>query len=532
LKIKGYQIDEILAEREELTLVRATQTSLDRPVFIKIIKELQSDAEVLKRFSQEARLLARLNHPNIITIHELDVSEKQPHIVLEYFAGKNLAEFAEELGSLESDLLIKIAFQTLSGCAKAHNSGILHGDLKPENILINDDGLIKLTDFGLASLLDGGSMPVAGSPGFMAPELALGEERSEGSDIFALGMTLYVLATGSNPLLGSDLTESLNLSIQKEPPDLDNLRDDLPPLFVQLVKRMILKAPHERIPSCDRAIENLMQEFQAPDLSNSSLTQVNHPDIDIHPATWMGKYKLWVGVIGVLVLVFIFSLLLDWPWNHGRPVIKNAVPPGVAKTLQAEDTSDPSETVALKQTSHSDSLYPGSTISSALPLQKSIDLPSTVVKDKVNKIELGSLYIAASPWAEVIIDDKNIGLTPLFKPISLKPGEHTVQFLHPEYPQINKTVLIEAGVLDSLALNWSKSLGFLRVTVNPWAEVYINSKSYDLTPIERPIPLQPGEFQLFLKNPGFPPWNQFLSVEAGDTLNVNVRLRKADVSDR
>ncbi|MCF6239088.1 MAG: PEGA domain-containing protein, partial [Candidatus Marinimicrobia bacterium] len=144
------------------------------------------------------------------------------------------------------------------------------------------------------------------------------------------------------------------------------------------------------------------------------------------------------------------------------------------------------------------------------------------------KLNPGRLYLIANPWATIWIDSLKVGVTPLPEPISITTGQHTVQFMHPNYPDITKQIWVEAGQADTLSMNWSAELGFLQLTVHPWAKVYVDSKSYDTTPIHQAIPLQPGEFQLLLTNPNYPPWNQYLHVGAGDTLRVNVRLRKSE----
>lgn len=533
MRIKGYKIEEVLAERQDLTLIRGTQKSLNRPVFIKILNDLDAESDILTAFSREAQLLAQLNHPNIITIYELNVTEQQPYLVLEYFVGEDLYHYSHRVGTLDAESLINIAFQILSGCAKAHENGILHGDLKPENILINGDGLAKLTDFGLASILTGKNDILAGSPGFLAPELALGEQRSELTDIYAMGMTLYTLAAGENPLLGKNLTESLNLAIQQEPPSLDKVRDDLPPLFVRLVKNMIAKAPHDRIQSCERAIELLIQEFQAPKLSKLAVNSAQA--ISISPSSTPRRTTplLW-GFLIMALVVSIFGInMVKGLWNNEEPsaVETSIISPAIPEQSISDSANTPMQD-SLKQTTHE---KPAQEQDIQSPIVETNKLEATQVSTDDEKTQNepsmpGFLHLAASPWAEIHIDGQDAGFTPMPEAIRLDDGEHTVHFLHPDFPEIIKTVTVESGIHDTLAINWSQSFGFLMVNVHPWAEIYINSISHDLTPLERPIPLQPGEYQLLLKNPDYAPWHQFHSIEAGDTLFLNVRLNASDNS--
>lgn len=527
MKIKGYEIEQVLADREDLTIAKAIQTSLDRPVFLKILKELKTEPEVMERFTSEARLLAKLNHPNIVTVFDLDISESQAIIALEYFEGEDLASFAGHESLLDLEQLISISFQVLTGCAQAHERDIIHGDIKPENILINQDGLIKLTDFGLASILGQARGPVSGTSGFMAPELALGEPPSANTDIFAIGMTLYVMATGQNPLLGSDITESLNLSIQHDPEMLSELRDDLPESFVQLVHRMITKAPHERIKSCERALELLREEHRPPAVSGQD-SRVTTQDNEVSSQARSYSVRRWSAIaLSIPVILIISIFMFGWPWTIRTEKFSEVDPPSITNSRIAVDSLEAlrdEETTKAKAVVMTDAVTP-TAVDPVADFVAEVEEPENTSLG-VTTDSVGRLYLAASPWAEIHIDGMKIGVTPIVEPVTLGSGDHIVQFLHPDYPDLLKNVRIKPGEVDSLTLNWSKSLGFLRVTVNPWAEVFINSRSYDLTPLARPIPLQPGEFQLFLKNPDFPPWNQFLSVAAGDTLNVNVRLQK------
>ncbi|MCF7802202.1 MAG: serine/threonine protein kinase, partial [Candidatus Marinimicrobia bacterium] len=259
LKIKGYRIEEILEERDDIIIAKAIQESLDRTVFLKILTRLVDAPDIRQQFTHEARLLAKLNHPNIVTIHEFHAQQDPPYLVLEYFPGEDLSRVLKKDGPLSSQSLSSVMQQALSGCAKAHTVGILHRDLKPANLLMDPDGLVKLTDFGLAAVLDQARQPVAGSPGYLAPELALGEAPTIQSDIYALGMTFYTLAAGSNPLIGKNLNDTLNLAIKSNPKNLSELRPDIPAKMATLIHRMISKDAQDRYQDCDAILEQLRE---------------------------------------------------------------------------------------------------------------------------------------------------------------------------------------------------------------------------------------------------------------------------------
>jgi serine/threonine protein kinase/tetratricopeptide (TPR) repeat protein len=243
---------------------RATDLELQRDVAIKVLREeLASDPERLRRFEQEARSASALNHPNIITIHEIARVDSTPYIAMELVDGVTLRELLHD-GPLPTDKLLQISTQLAEGLAKAHTAGIVHRDLKPENIMITRDGFVKILDFGLAkltasilprrSLGEGGSNVatmakddtspgmIMGSVGYMSPEQAKGKTADFRADQFAFGAILYEMATGKRTFQGDTPMETLS-AIIKEKPDL---RTDLPANLQTMVERCLGKSPEER----------------------------------------------------------------------------------------------------------------------------------------------------------------------------------------------------------------------------------------------------------------------------------------------
>ena len=534
MKIKGFKIDQLVVERQELSIVKATQISLNRPVFLKILKDLESDKVILERFEQEAKLLARLNHPNIVTIYEFCLTERHPYLALEYFEGVDLAVHLKQHQPLSAKSLISIYKQVLTGCSKAHLAGVLHSDIKPENLLINQDGLVKISDFGLASLLGSNDGQLVGTPGYMAPELALGESISVLTDIYAVGMTFYTLAGGENPLKGDNLSDSLNRAIQMDPPDLRITRPDLSEDLIQLIERMIAKTPHERLKSCDRALELLGEiEPGGEDSDLSKVGLVSHQE-KAPTIQHLANKRVWFLFAVIVTLAIMLGYLLLWEDPESTAVSSDEIRSQFPESGTNASTSEQSQTtlITLEPEQEPKPEPDAGELSIALDEAAAVDSISLSTEGDAPKtapnLNPGLLYVIVNPWATIWIDSLKIGVTPLPEPISITAGQHTVQFMHPNYPDITKQIWVAADQADTLSMNWSSELGFLQLTVHPWAEVYVDSKSYDTTPIHQAIPLQPGEFQLLLTNPNYPPWNQYLHVGAGDTLRVNVRLRKSE----
>jgi Tol biopolymer transport system component/predicted Ser/Thr protein kinase len=244
---------------------RARDTRLGREVALKVLPEaLAEDRERLSRFEQEARAASALNHPNIVTIHEIGRDGETTFIAMELVDGKTLRELAAS-GPMPVRKILQYAAQVAEGLAKAHGAGIVHRDLKPENVMVTKDGFVKILDFGLAKLVEAGSdgasaMPTLGKPethpgtvlgtvGYMSPEQASGEPLDYRSDQFSLGSILYELATGKKPFQRKTAAETLSAIIREEPEAVAKLRPELPPPVRWIVERCLAKDREERFAS-------------------------------------------------------------------------------------------------------------------------------------------------------------------------------------------------------------------------------------------------------------------------------------------
>jgi len=242
---------------------RARDTRLQREVAVKVLPaELSSDAARLKRFEREARSASALNHPNIVTIHEVGQSDSTSFIVMELVDGKTLRELLYA-GPLPLRKLLSIAAQVADGLAKAHASGIVHRDLKAENVMVTSDGFVKILDFGLAKLthpdsdsgqteqaptIPGGTEPgvVMGTVGYMSPEQAAGQRVDFRSDQFSFGSILYEMATGKRAFERATKPETLSAIIREEPEPLATVAPKTPAHLIWVVERCLAKDPEDR----------------------------------------------------------------------------------------------------------------------------------------------------------------------------------------------------------------------------------------------------------------------------------------------
>jgi eukaryotic-like serine/threonine-protein kinase len=242
----------------------AHDPSLGRRVAIKMLpSRLASDPDTLSRFTQESRSASALNHPNIVTIHEVGSEEGSPFIVMEYIDGRDLRTMIAE-GALTPAKTLDFAVQIADGLAAAHDRGIVHRDLKPENIMVTRDGYVKILDFGLAKVIApvlegdttvqlemGGTNPgtILGTVGYMSPEQATGKRIDFRSDQFTFGTILYELLTAKPAFHGETAIDTLAMILHKDPLPLSRVDRRIPEQLGDIVRRLLAKTPSDRYSS-------------------------------------------------------------------------------------------------------------------------------------------------------------------------------------------------------------------------------------------------------------------------------------------
>ena len=254
LRVGPYEILALLGSGGMGEVYRALDPRLGREVAIKVLRSGVGD---VWRFEMEARAASRLNHPNILTIHDIGESDGAPYIVSELVTGDSLRTLLRD-GSLPTRRLLDIAIQIAAGLAAAHAGGITHRDLKPENVMIQPDGQVKILDFGLAKPAASGSGSndddetrtahgiLVGTLAYMSPEQALGREVDYRSDQFSFGAMLYEMATGKTPFRREDRISTLSAIVKEEPPSLGALTPATPPPLRWIVERCLAKEPERR----------------------------------------------------------------------------------------------------------------------------------------------------------------------------------------------------------------------------------------------------------------------------------------------
>ncbi|HET7442155.1 MAG TPA: protein kinase, partial [Terriglobales bacterium] len=281
-KLGPYEIESPLGAGGMGEVYRARDTRLERTVAIKVLNSsIACSAELKQRFEREARIISRLNHPHICTLHDVGHQDGTDFLVMEYLVGETLAERLTKGALLVPDLL-KIAIEILEGLEQAHQAGVVHRDLKPANVMLTKTGA-KLLDFGLAKPAIAGaaagasalslsaamtlSSPTPHSPltssgalvgtlQYMAPEQFEGKEADARTDIFAFGSMLYEMATGKRPFSGKSQIKVVSAILEDDPPPPLQVRSGLPPLIDHVVRTCLQKIPDNRYHSAhDVALE-------------------------------------------------------------------------------------------------------------------------------------------------------------------------------------------------------------------------------------------------------------------------------------
>ncbi|MDB4968534.1 MAG: kinase domain protein [Myxococcales bacterium] len=244
---------------------RGRDPELDRAVAIKVM--LHATPDFIARFRREAQSIAKLAHANIVQVYDFGVDgENNPYFVMELIDGTPLDAIVRERGRVAALDAARLCKQAAAGLAAAHRAGIIHRDVKPSNLIVDGRGHVKLVDFGIARMDAGAQLTNAaalmGTPGYMAPEQAMGKKVDGRADIYALGMTLFELLAGGPAFVADDPIALVVMNMQQPLPNLRERAPDCPEELVQLVEMMAAKDPDARLQSCD-AVEQALSDVEA-----------------------------------------------------------------------------------------------------------------------------------------------------------------------------------------------------------------------------------------------------------------------------
>ena len=270
----AYEVVDELGRGGMGVVYRAKDADLGREVAVKVLSDaLANEDAVVERFKREARSMAALNHPNIIQVHFIGEDDGKPYIVMEYVPGESLKDRVKRDAPLELKRALNFIAQTASGLAAAHASNVVHRDVKPANLIITPDNQVKIADFGIAFAKELGEKltttgQFVGTPGYLSPEVCLGESVDQRSDIFSLGVVLYEMLTGKIPFGDVSPLGMMLEVVQSEVPDVREINDKVDEETSRILQRMIAKDPNQRYQSCSELLDDLEKH---PDYSASGV---------------------------------------------------------------------------------------------------------------------------------------------------------------------------------------------------------------------------------------------------------------------
>jgi serine/threonine-protein kinase len=319
--IDRYRLERPLGHGGMASVYLGRDTELDRPVAVKLLAEnAAGDDGLRKRFLREARLAARLSHPNVVNVYDAGEDDGRPYLVMEHVQGETLAEVLAARGRLPPEEVRVLGAQAARGLAHAHAAGLVHRDIKPQNLLLRDDGTLKIADFGIARAAEGTALTqpgtVLGTAAYLAPEQALGQDVTPAADVYSLGAVLYELLTGRPPLEIRSLEE---LATPKPIAPVRELAPQTPPDLEDLVMRCLARNPSYRPTALDQ--------------------ELTLPATKVEPrTTHTSRRNLWFALAGALaVAAILLAVTLTGGKSSKQP------PPRPRAVPQIPRGADPQE---------------------------------------------------------------------------------------------------------------------------------------------------------------------------------------------
>lgn len=239
-------------------IYKSIDEKLGRTVAVKILRpSLTADPMFITRFQNEARSIANLTHPNIVTVHDVGNDGLTNYIVMEFIEGQDLKKIIKASGTLPIDRAVNLAIGICAGLGFAHRAGIVHADVKPQNILLTKDDVVKITDFGIAQALSDTQPPerasvVWGSPHYFAPEQAQGERPTAAADVYSIGIVLFEMLTGQLPYMGTNQQELALAHIREPIPVAKDRNPAIPEDLSRIVYKVMSKNPTDRYRMADQ----------------------------------------------------------------------------------------------------------------------------------------------------------------------------------------------------------------------------------------------------------------------------------------
>jgi len=481
-----YQIVAQLGIGGMATVFKAYQPKMDRYVALKVLpRYFSKNPEFISRFSQEARVIAHLEHPHILPVYDYGESDGYTYLVMRIVEGGSLADLLKKQGKLELRKTSQLISQVGGALDYAHQKGIIHRDFKPSNVLVDEFENCLLTDFGIAKLIEATSHlthtgGILGTPTYVSPEQGSGKPIDRRSDIYSLGVVLYQMVTGDLPykadtpmgLIYKHIHDPLPLPRQKV--------SELPESVERVILKALAKEPDDRYSTAAEMVHALQSIIDQP---VTQIQQIQEPDPGLEPT----KVEIETPAEPIEV-----------PIEPPKEPVKEIIKPE-EKVRTSRGLANSVLTILFLALLGGAGWYYYKNIFSAEPILKVESNPS---------------------GADVYVDDGRAGVSPV-KVKELTPGTHKIRISKDRYQDYHENIFIQEGKPKAIMAGLApKPFGDLQVNSNPsGAEVFIDDEQKGITPVAL-VDLPKGNRRVTLKKEGFDPWQG--TVEIIPLKNVHI----------
>lgn len=498
---KKFEIVSCFKKDEHSAVYLANHIYLEKKVFVKVLNTSTiPDQAITARFKKEAKILAKLEHPNIIKVFDFGTYKEFFYISFEHFKSKNLRELLNT-ESPDEEIKKDLFIQLVKALNFVHKHGVIHRDIKPENILVNENYMLKLTDFGLAQeSMDKfvtQQYAIVGTPAYMSPEQIQGEKLTAKSDLFSLGIVAAELFTGTNPFWGEETNETINKIISFDEEKFNAIFNNLHDPYQKILRGLLAIDTEKRFDSAEEILKIL--NVTESEVSNAKPKENNK------------KFAFIILFIIIAVSIGLYFLI-----NINQNTTKTAI----ADKINTDSIGNKED---LNMSNKEKKILPLDNEIVNKENQKNKPVPIDKIKN-TKEISFGELYIKCYPWAKIFINNQFIETTPLQKNINLKEGSHLLTLVHPDYPKYSDSIKILPDKLNFVEINLDTLFGYLDCQVYPWGELFVNGKSRGITPFEEPIRLSEGKYLLELKNPKYGSIKNEINIKKKDTLKLRFNM--------
>jgi serine/threonine protein kinase len=530
--IDNYRIMKKIGRGGMGIVYRAMDVNLEKIVAIKAMHSVYDmDEEFINHFMSEAKALAKLENTHIVHIYALRTTPEGTFIVMEYVDGTNLDQMIKEKGSIQWQMAVGYCRQLLRALHHAHKANVIHRDIKPSNVLVSKDGLLKLTDFGLAKIKKHSGVATktkfgAGTLYYMSPEQIRDPQVVDiRSDIYSLGMTFYEMLMGKVPF--SDISGEFNVQkaiLENTFPEPAHIIADIPVQFSDIVMKTIAKNPEERYQSVLEILEEMDDLDKNLDATGTMTIQAQKKKKYRRKPGISRNLKWIIGVIiSVTIAVIIYINIPPDKTITNQPATRSITESIEPIYGQLEITSEPSGAIVfldeqqvgetpfrhdslgektyqirLRKTGYQDWYDSGHDIKAGIfhPIHVSLNKTSPkIVKNAGLQVDIfpeGTIYLNGKKTEKNVIQE-------------IIPGEYNIKFEHPEYGIQEEKILLTEGENKKLTCYFQQWVSIQSISElgDPiWASIVINDKKTDFyTP--RQIALSPGEHKIYLSKSGY-----------------------------